>query len=131
MFHIPDPLSLIFNYTILEEESLVLTQGDLIYVLMDFKRHSNHIKKNQEEMEIFRLNEQVKEHLQKKKMCQEQITLTAPNFIPSMVGKLALESRGANKPRGLAGEGGKSPLNAPILSLGERYLYMRCYHMPE
>lgn len=98
---------------------------------MDFKRHNNHMKKNQEEMEIFRLNEQIKKHLQKKKMCQEQITLTAPNFIPSMVGKLALESRAANKPRGLVGEGGKSPLNAPILSLRERYLHMCCYHMPE
>lgn len=62
---------------------------------MEIKRHNNHMKKNQDEVEIFSVNEWTKKHLEKK--CKEQIILTSSEFTESVIDNLALESRAAKQ----------------------------------
>lgn len=63
MFY-PQSFSLVSNLKILEEEALVLTQHDLTWILIDFKRHKNNMKKNQEETEMIRFSKWAKQHLE-------------------------------------------------------------------
>lgn len=123
VFYISSLFSLSFNYNILREGSSFLTQSDLISALMDFKRHNKHMKKNQEEIDIFRLNEWVKKHVGEKKW-KEQITLAPPNFIQSVVGRLALECWQPSKPRGLVGLGGVGKASQCPRPLSRRKIFI-------